>query len=234
MRRRSLPEPELNALWDRWWAHREPAARDDLVDVYAAFTRMLAAKCYARRITEGLEFADYLQYGIVGLLEAIDRYDPRAGAKFETFAGYRIQGAILNGVEDLSEVQKQVSVRTQIVRTRNASLAGREANESALEVLARTAIGLAIGFALEDVGMYRADDEGAAMPDNAYSRLELLQLKRQLAEAVSSLPRQERLVIERHYFQQVSFTEIAASLGLTKGRVSQLHQKALVLLAKIA
>jgi len=95
---------------------------------------------------------------------------------------------------------------------------------SALERLGDLAIGLALGFALE------AGPEGAeasAEPDNAYARIELIQLRRRIAELVGNLPESERRVIVRHYFQQQPFEEIARGLSLTKGRISQIHHAAL-------
>lgn len=81
-----------------------------------------------------------------------------------------------------------------------------------------------LGFALE------AGPEGAeasAEPDNAYARIELIQLRRRIAESVGNLPESERRVIVRHYFQQQPFEEIARGLSLTKGRISQIHHAAL-------
>jgi len=218
---------DVATLWVRWCKGRNLSDRDDLVETYTPFVRMLAAKCYANRITRGLEFADYLQFGLVGLIEAIERFDASYGVRFETFGGYRIQGAILNGVENLSEVQKQLSVRRQMVRERNASLAsgtnGKE--ESALEKLASVAIGLAIGFVLEDSGIYETSERTAA--DSAYAKVELRQLRQQIAELVRQLSDQQRTVIHRHYFQQVPFEQIALAMQLTKGRISQIHKAAI-------
>ncbi|WP_348011032.1 sigma factor-like helix-turn-helix DNA-binding protein [Roseateles sp.] len=91
--------------------------------------------------------------------------------------------------------------------------------------MADLAIGFALGFGLEDSGLV-ADDEASA-PDNAYARLELAQLRRQLAELTGQLPDAEQRVIFRRYFQQQPFDEIAAGMGLTKGRISQIHHVAL-------
>jgi len=227
VQKRTLHE-DLAPLWTRWVQCRDANDRHALVECYTGFARMLAAKCYAGRISAELEFGDYLQFAMVGLLEAIDRFDLGAGVKFETFAGLRINGAVLNGVESLSEVQRQASVRHRVVKERSASLAARAADQpaSALEKLADIAIGLALGFALEDSGVYEGSGE-RAVPDNAYSRLEMRQLVQRLADCVESLPEQQRVVIHRHYFQQVSFDEIAASLRLSKGRISQIHSAAL-------
>jgi RNA polymerase sigma factor FliA len=226
---------DVEPLWSHWFETRSSAAREALVDCYTGFTRILAAKCYSYRASHELEFGDYLQFGMVGLLESIDRFDGAVGVKFETLAGHRIQGAILNGVENLSEVQKQTAVRRRVMKERTASLAERGAGAppvSALERLAEVAIGLAIGFALEDSGLYAADGEGV-LPDNAYSRVELRQLVERLSEAVASLPEQQRVVIHRHYFQQVQFDEIASTMQLTKGRISQIHKAALLQLREL-
>jgi RNA polymerase sigma factor FliA len=216
------------SLWVRWIESRHIADRHALVERYTGFARMLAAKCYSGRISPELEFGDYLQFAMVGLIEAIDRYEPSGGAKFETFASLRINGSVLNGVESLSEVQRQTSVRHRVVKERAASVASNTSTQavSALEKLAEIAIGLALGFALEDSGVYEGSGE-RALPDNAYRRLELQQLSQRLADCVRSLPEQQRVVIHRHYFQQMPFDDIAASLSLSKGRVSQVHSAAL-------
>ncbi|MEH0167837.1 sigma-70 family RNA polymerase sigma factor [Roseateles microcysteis] len=218
------------------WAHRQsPAERAALVDAYTSLVRRLAAKCYARRGGTELEFADLVQLGMVGLLEAIDRYSPDRGARFETFATYRVEGAILNGLPEYSELQRQLEFRRRMVKERSASIqlpgeAQRPA-DSALVRLADLAVGLALGFALEDSGMYQ--DEESSRPDNAYARIELQQLRARLATLVTGLPDGERRVIERHYFQQIPFEEIAAGVNLTKGRVSQLHRAGLMRLREL-
>lgn len=221
----SAPSTELQAA--RWANRQSPAERASLVEAYTPLVRRLAARAYSRRTSGELEFADLVQLGMVGLLEAIDRYTPARGVRFETFATYRVEGAILNGLPSYSELQRQLAVRREIERARVQSLSGHELAKppSALERLADIAIGLALGFALEDAGL-AADDEATA-PDNAYARLELIQLRHQLAGLTEQLPEAERRVIYRHYFQQQAFDEIAAGMHLTKGRISQIHHAAL-------
>lgn len=199
-----------------------------LVDAYAPLVRRLAQRVFARRIGGELQLTDLVQHGMVGLLESIDRYEQGRGVRFETFAFLRIEGAILNGLAAQSELQRQLAVRREDMRQRSHSLAEEAAPEaaSALERLASLAVGVAMGLLLDDA----ADGIGSrepAMPDNAYCRTELAQLKRQLAELMQQLPQNERHVLHRHYFQQVAFDQIALGLGLTRGRVSQLHHAGL-------
>jgi len=136
-------------------------------------------------------------------------------------------GPILNGLPSYSELQRQLALRREIARERAQSLRQEDGPQgrSALECLADLAIGLALGFALEDSGLPSQDEP--AEPDNAYARAELAQLRRQLADLTGQLPVAEHRVIFRHYFQQQPFDEIAAGMALTKGRVSQIHHAAL-------
>ena len=174
--------------------------------------RRLAQRCYARRVGGELQYADLVQHGMVGLLEAIDRYTPARGVRFETFAYQRIEGAILSGLEAESEVQRQLAVRREQARLRARALAEEAATShgdaasgpsaSPLERLADLAVGLAMGFVLDGADIPGPSLE-AAVPDNAYARTELAQLQRQMAELLQQLPLAERRVLHRHYFQQV-------------------------------
>lgn len=219
----SAPSTENAASWA---SRQSPLERARLVDAYTPLVRRLAARVFARRLGAELEFGDLVQLGVVGLLEAIDRYTPARGVRFETFATYRIEGAILNGLPSYSEFQRQFAARKHLASERVESLRqeGGAQDRSALEQLGDLAISLALGFALEG-----EDDQTnePSEPDNAYARIELAQLRRQLAELVEQLPEGERLVIFRHYFQQQPFEEIARGATLTKGRVSQIHHAAL-------
>lgn len=210
------------------WAHRQaPAERAALVQAYTPLVKGIAGRIYRRRPGPDLQFADLVQLGMVGLLEAIDRYTPARGVRFETFAGRRIEGAILNGLPLYSELHSQLAFRRELARERAASLRAQagEAKRSALDRLADLAIGLALGFALDE--NLAAGGMEPAMPDNAYARTEVAQLRRQLGQLVQQLPDMERLVVMRHYFQQQAFQDIAQSQGLTQGRISQVHRAAL-------
>lgn len=220
---------EVAGLWAYYAQSRDGATRERLVAAYMEFARMLAAKVFARRIFTEMEFDDYLQYARLGLIEAIDRYDPERGIKFETYASSRINGAILNGIETCSELQQQLHARKRIVEQRVASLAQTEVDKAgASDVFARLAeiaVGLAVGFALEDSGMHVAADEGYS--DNSYTSVEMKQLRARLDRAVMDLPPNQRHVIKAHYLQQMAFDEVAVGMALTRGRVSQLHKQAL-------
>jgi len=226
-----LIQVELTADWFAFRRDADMNARARIIEGFLPFARMLAAKLFAKRTYAELEYQDYLQYATIGLVESVDRFDPNCGVKFETFSSPRITGAILNGIETLGEKQQQVSARKRALAPRvNSIKAGvsmdYKSPEALFSRLAEVAIGLAIGFVLEDSGMYQADIE-PAYPDNTYQRIELRQLQKRIVSLVNLLPRNERSVITYHYLQHLPFGEIAAILGVTKGRVSQIHKEAL-------
>ena len=217
-----LAVPAEDALWAAHRSGSDAAARHALVMLHLGF----AAKLYGRRFSDDVAFEDYLQFASVGLIESVDRYDPALGAGFKTFAAHRIQGAILSGVDGLTEKLRQLEVRRSIKRERLASLGARDGAEvDAFGRLASMAVGLALGFMLEDVGMYQA--EGGSYGDNSYAEVESRQTRDRLLKAVQALPEREAQIIRHHYLQQIPFDQIAESLTLTKGRISQLHRRAL-------
>lgn len=220
--------------WRAWRINHDQNARERLIETYLPFARMLAAKLYGRRTYPELEFQDYFQHATIGLIESIDRYDPERGIRFEPYASARIRGAILSGIETLSEKQEQVSARKRILEDRTSSLKGDatgQSTEALFETLAEIAIGLATGVMLEGAGIYQ--DRELSYMDNAYLGVELKQLRERVLDAVSFLSASEKKVITYHYLQHFAFEEIARTLGVSKGRVSQIHKAALKRLREI-
>lgn len=229
--KKALTAEEEHALWKEFVRKRDTESRVKLIDHHYPLARKIAAKLFALRTDETLEFPDFMQYASLGLLESIDRYDPSRNATFNTYASYRIQGAILNGIEKTSEKLAQRSYRKRLQKERLESL-GKGVKTSQSEDLfaemADVAIGLAIGYMLEDSGLYRKDE--VAQEDDPYRCYELKRIQERLQIVVEALPEREKFIVEYHYVRYVSFEEISELLGLSKGRISQIHRRALILL----
>lgn len=219
--------------------------------LHLPYARVVAASYYARRIHNDVEFEDYAQLAAIGLIEAFERFDPARGVLFRTFAARRMHGAILDGLERLTEKNQQIAVQQRLRRERLAaiavnakaappsdgkdSMARRSAPEELFRYLAEVGVGLALGILLEGTGMVDAEafdqTECAVSPEVRYfQRNELEGLQRRVKLLVEQLPDQERSVIRHHYLQELSFGQIAESLGVTRGRVSQIHRRGLLLL----
>lgn len=219
-------EPEL---WARYRQQSCRETREKIFLHYYPYARMLAKMLYRDRFDGNVDFGDYAQLAGMGLLDAIERYDPEQGAQFKTYAEIRITGAILTGAQKLSEKTEQIAMRSRRLRERLRSLC--EATEEStsqrnktFEQLIDVAVGMALGFMLEDSSLY-LDNERPV--DDALSGMESRQLLQQLTNAIASLCFNQREVIFSHYYTGMNFQGIAETMGVTKSRVSQLHKDAL-------
>jgi RNA polymerase sigma factor FliA len=218
-------------LWSAWATSGDHAAREQLVIRYLPYARRIAARMYSRRGPLEVEFDEYYQLACVGMLDAMDRFDQAVGASFQTFSLARIEGSILNGLAKFSEVSEQVSMRKRLRRERVASLksgvAARPGQKDALAYLADVAIGLALGYMLEDSAMFRPEHEEEGSGDSVYASAAWQQTRERVLAVVALLPERERQIIALHYFHALGFDHIGTVFGLTKGRVSQIHKVAL-------
>ncbi len=215
--------------------------QDELVRQYLPLVRKIAGGLYGIRSFDGVPFEEYLQFGAEGLLQAIQRYDPSLGAKFETYAQYRIKGAIMSGLEKSTEVNQQVVTLRRLAQERMASIlvadqsGGEQASEAPapttpFDRLVQASVGLAVAFMLDDSALFRAG-ESTSWDDGA-SNLAYKQLQGKLKSAMDTLTDKERAVLDWHYYQHEPFETAAREMGVTKGRVSQLHRSALQKLRK--
>jgi RNA polymerase sigma factor for flagellar operon FliA len=222
------------ALWRRLKSDGDMLARDALIRHHMGFARILAARAYARRYADTVSFAEFMQLASVGLIEAVDRFSPQDGrASFRTYAAHWIRGAVLDGLRTLTEVHAQIDARKQSQRDRMRSFKDEGPDKEApardaFNRLADMAVGVALGFMLDDIRMYRDGD--GTVEDRCGVDLEARRMRALLETSARSLPSKERLLIEKHYFEGLKFEEIAGLLALSKGRVSQLHKQALGLL----
>lgn len=227
------PDVVARQLWqDLGQRAGDAEARNRLIEHYLPLARMIAAKLYSRRGGVAVDFMDYMQLATLGLIESVDRFDPQRGVEFETFAGHRIRGAVLNALEALSETYEQSQLRKRLREDRLESIRrGSGAGRSDLfGGLADAAVGFALAYMLEGSGIVSGDDAHGAYRQDFYGGMEQRQLREQLGRLVDALPDQERRLVRYHYYQGLAFQEIAALFGVTKGRVSQIHHQALQLI----
>jgi RNA polymerase sigma factor for flagellar operon FliA len=219
-----------HSLWEEYRHSRDTNVREKIVSYYEPLSKSIAARMYGLRVDDSVSFDDYLQYGRVGLLEAVERYDLNRDISFGSFSSARIRGAILNGIVRESELAAQHKFwkrrwqdRLDSIRTSVAPAAERA---SLAEIVSIT-MGLAVGVILEEL---REDNEPADLDpnNNPYAVNELQQLRAIIVELIERLPARERSVVHQHYFKQMEFQLIAEQLSVTKSRVSQVHGQAII------
>lgn len=209
-----------------WLDYRvgDESAREELLRRYLPFAKRVAGHVYSMRYSNEVEFGDYQQLAYIGLLDAMRRFRPELGVQFSTFATYRIKGAIFNGIPKMTERGDYHRYLKEARRDRTASLGGNSA-PSGLEAIRDLIIGIALTYQLDDLA--EQDGDGQRGEVEPYASRFYDELQSCLREVVAELPERDQRIIYYHYFYQMSFEAIAVVLELTKGRVSQLHKRAL-------
>lgn len=212
------PTEAANALWQEWITHKRLSTRNDLIQEYLPWVRRVAAAQFGQYRNYMLEFEDYVHYGILGLLQSIDRYVPDKGAKFETFAYPRVRGAIIDGISDKGAGDR--ASQEQMASIIDFELEHNE--ELVLSSWVNIIVEMAL-IKLVDLG-YKATLQGAKNPLDIYTdyRQEVM-----INELVEKLEDVKKLVIESRYKRYMTFSQIAEILNVSKGRVSQIHALAI-------
>lgn len=222
------------SLWRRFRFEEEAACREILFDRYVGLARSIAAQHFRRRAGKRIDRGDFEQFAYQGLLQAIDRYDPLNGAPFSAYASRRIAGSISDGVAQMTEIGAQIRHRHRVEQERFRSLASagaQDVRDDPVSALSDLAIGLALGMMLEGTAFMGNENDADPAP-NAYESLEWREMQARLASAVGDLPEREAMIIRQHYDVGLSFAQVADLLGLSRGRISQLHRAALDMLRK--
>jgi len=150
-----------------------------------------------------LDDRDYLQFGIEGLSEAIDRFDPQYGTKFETYAIKRIRGKIIDELRKLQKKPRVLEDGTNEVVYANVSLSHTGDDEE--------------GYSLEEI-----IPNDSVLPDES---LEKQEMKAYLIAAINKLGERDRQIISLYYYENLGYKEIAQVLNITVSRVSQVHSR---------
>lgn len=204
-------EPAEQELWRRLRHQNDQTARDYLFLRYLPWAKSVA-RAVASRLRPGvLDWSDHMQNASIGLLEAMSRYDVERGIDFIAYAKPRVRGAVFNGLRALRCGES--AYEGQPTADRVESLQHGRSDDS-LDEFIDTIVGLGLGLLLES----------SAAPELVDSSDEYGSI---LKDALIDLPPRQRDILISHYFMHVPFQDIAARLGVTKGRISQLHKDAL-------
>ncbi|WP_316369606.1 sigma-70 family RNA polymerase sigma factor [Candidatus Thiodiazotropha sp. CDECU1] len=221
-----MDKEQEHELWLAAGQDSDSTARLTLIEHYTYLAKVIANHYYRIRPDDTVEYKDYLQYAMLGLLEAAQRYDPGRGASFSTYANYRIKGAVLNGLEKATEQREQAAFLRRYQRTRIESItnARNQSDQDPFTEMVGITIELALSFMLEDAGILLNEEPEA---DELFNGEVEKALSTHLSALVDRLPERERLIIRSHYFHGIIFEDLAKFLDISKGRVSQLHKQAL-------
>jgi RNA polymerase sigma factor FliA len=219
--------------------------RDEMLAAHMPLVRLVAERIH-RRLPPGVDLGSLIHSGVVGLLEALQRYDDRRGVAFQTYARYRIQGEIIEYLRSLDWVSRSVRSwgrKIAVARTRLAGRFGREASpeEMALELgvplpeyyRVDQKVSDAALLSLEDLTPASEEEWGKTQEEfgtrafqDPFACVEGKELVEKLAVAIGTLPERERLVVTLYYHEELTLREIGEILDLTEGRICQIHTQA--------
>lgn len=208
--------------------------RDQLITEHMPYAASIASRVY-QSLSRVVEFDEVLSSARMGLLEAANRYNEKAGVDFKTFAYYRIKGAIYDGLRKAGWIPRTLYAKIKFEEAANDYLQfmseyadSRTANEVE-EDLSDTVNSLASIYIISFESADELDFEDTSTPGLEKSA-EFRQVRRHMREAINSLPETEKKLIKMYYFQNRTLEEVGAELGLSKSWTSRLHAKALELL----
>jgi RNA polymerase sigma factor for flagellar operon FliA len=243
-----VPE-DTQGLWREYRRSRDQDLRDRLILTYAPLVKFVAGRL-GSGLPAHVEENDLVSYGLLGLIGAIERYDPDRDVKFETYAIARIKGSIIDELRALDWVPRSVRSRARDIERAITALEAKLHRAPTDEEIAQR-LGITQGEledSLTDISrssiaaldelwtissasgdqvslMETIEDPQGPEPQSALAQTEL---REALGEAIARLPEREKLVITLYYYEELTLREIGEVLGVTESRVSQLHTKAIL------
>ena len=220
--------------------------REEVIKQYSPMIKYVANRI-AMRLPPHIEVDDLISVGVLGLMDAITKYDSSRGAKFKTYAEFRVRGAILDELRSMDWVPRSIRQKAsqvdKVVQGLQAKLRRTPEDEEVAQEM-----GLSLDqfhetlnetksipiFSLEDLGIAKESGDQQSLLDclagkadaDPQTQVRLVELKEIIAKAIDALPEKERLMVSLYYYEELTMKEIGAVLDITESRVSQIHSKA--------
>jgi RNA polymerase sigma factor for flagellar operon FliA len=213
---------------------------DNLVRQHASLVKRIAFHLMAR-LPASVQVDDLIQAGMIGLLEASRKYEPSKGASFDTYAGIRIRGSMMDEIRKGDWVPRSVHRNTRKISEAIRSVEDREGRDAKDHEVAKelemplddyysclkdSASGKLFSYDEVLEGGDGAIDQVESPSENPYSELQSGAFKEGLARAILTLPERERIVLSLYYDEELNLKEIGAVLSVSESRVSQIHSQA--------
>jgi RNA polymerase sigma factor for flagellar operon FliA len=240
---------DISEAWRLYKDNGDSKARDQLILAYSPLVKYVAGRM-SSGLPAHIEEADLVSYGLLGLIGALERFDPSRNIKFETYAISRIKGSIIDELRALDWVPRSVrswarKVEATVTKLENQLMRAPTDEETAAalgidvdefqdilnQISCSSIVALDEFWDSAATGQDRVnlidtiEDSDAPDPSRAY-RLQVI--KETLATAIQRLPEREKVVIGLYYYEGLTLKEIGEVLGVTESRVSQLHTKAVL------
>lgn len=245
----SQADEEILALWRTYKETHAPDLHEKLILQYAPLVNKVVGRMGLN--PEGaVEWGDLINYGILGLIDAIDRFEPERGFAFQTFASLRIRGAVLDALRQLDPLGRQARRRVreakEVIQRLTGALGRIPEDEEVADEMGMTLeqyqnVLLDANFVLLslDQPMQGADDDqrlrlADLIEDpqavDTLTQVEKADLYERLASAIQSLPRRDQILLSLYYYEELTMREVATVMEISQTRVCQLHARIILTL----
>ncbi len=247
-REAAVAQEAINALWIEYKSTGERVLRDKLIVHYAPLVKTVAGRV-STGLPRSIEQADLVSYGMFGLIDAIEKFDPSRNIRFETYAITRIKGTIIDELRAIDWVPRSVRAKSRAIEKAIAELEAK-LRRSPTDAEIAEQMGVTekelqdtlsqVSFtglvALDDMlpgggdrsGGTTIGDTVADKGSGPMAAYEVEEMRQILADAVNRLSEREKIVLTLYYYEGLTLAEIGQVLGVTESRVCQIHTKAVL------
>ncbi len=236
-----------NDIWNEYKKTNSKQLRDQLIIENIELVKIIAGRLY-HSYSSYVDYDDLVSYGILGLIDAIDKFEPEKKIKFETYANFRIRGAIIDQLRSLDWVPRSTRQKYKKLEQAIQKLQGKYGLDIKDELIAKE-----LGMSLEEFSEFLSNvsilsvisldekisentnfsissNDNDTSPEESYLKSET---KKILMDTISKLPEREQTIIKLYYFSELTYKEIANILNISESRVSQIHTKCMLKLKNI-
>jgi RNA polymerase sigma factor for flagellar operon FliA len=250
MKKQALAQAHVTPVHEQWPAKVDSAWQEQMVLQYAPLIRYIASRL-ALRLPSHISLDDLISSGIIGLIDAIHKFDPGKNISFKTYAEFRIKGAILDELRSLDWIPRSVRKKSHVLERTYTELEKTLGRPAEPEEVCH-----ALGLELEEFhqlldetksvslveleGVWKTMRTSPGLPDNdlpqilldenvrdPFLSLHFSELQDIMVRAIDALPDKEKLLISLYYYEELTMKEIGQIMGYTESRISQLHTQAM-------
>lgn len=239
---------DIANIWAEFKSSGARGARDQLILHYSPLVKFVAGRL-AVGLPQNVEQSDLVSYGVFGLIDAIEKFEPERGFKFETYAISRIKGAILDELRSIDWVPRSVRAKARAVENAYAKLESQlhrtpsdaelaeeldvseeqlQATLSQISFVGLAALDETLAAGSGERESFTLGDTIADQRDGPVDAYEVEEMRTLLAESINRMPEREKVVLTLYYYEGLTLAEIGQVLSVTESRVCQIHTKAVL------
>lgn len=229
-------------LWKRYAKNRDRATKQQLIETYIDLVKIVAGRMY-NFYGSKVEYEDLIGFGVIGLIDSIERFDVNKNIKFETYAQIRIKGTIIDNIRKLDWIPRSLRKKSKDIQNAIFHLENKLGRNPTNEELSEH-----LGIPLEEVEacladitnfnmasledllinkgeQYIKDSQNPNTPESIFEKKELIEI---LGKIIDELQENEKMVISLYYYEELTYKEIGHIMELSESRISQIHSKAIL------